>query len=70
MKKCKKLWNYEMTVIMEQDFDSLELAAKQFLASDKSRVKEITHQRFMSSTVKLLKEDGADGVRSKEGKGA
>jgi hypothetical protein len=57
MQKCKKLWNYEMTVVMEQDFDSPEEAANQHQASDKSKVKEVTNKRFMHSTVKLLKED-------------
>ena len=66
--KCKKLWNYEMTVVMEQDFDSPEEAANQHQASDKSRVKEVTNKRFMYSTVKLLKEDKTDGVRSEANK--
>ena len=58
-----------MTVAMEQDFDSPELAANQIQPSDKARVKEITGQRILFSTVKLLKEDKADGLRSKEDKG-
>jgi hypothetical protein len=69
MQKCKKVWNIEMTVAMEQDFDSPELAANQFQPSDKAKVKEITGQRIIFSTVKLLKEDKADGLRSKENKG-
>lgn len=69
MSKCKKLWNYEMTVVMEQDFDSPEKAANQHQASDKSKVKEVTSKRFMYSTVKLLKEDKTeDGVRSEKSK--
>ena len=68
MSKCKKLWNYEMTVVMEQDFDSPEEAANQHQASDKSKVKEVTNKRFMHSTVKLLKEDKTDGVRSEANK--
>ena len=59
-----------MTVAMEQDFDSPELAANQIQPSDKAKVKEITGQRIIFSTVKLLKEDKADGLRSKEDKGA
>ena len=70
MQKCKKVWNLEMTVAMEQDFDSPELAANQIQPSDKAKVKEITSQRIIFSTVKLLKEDKADGLRSKEDKGA
>jgi hypothetical protein len=69
MQKCKKVWNIEMTVVMEQDFDSPELAANQFQPSDKAKVKEITGQRIIFSTVKLLKEDKTDGLRSKENKG-
>ena len=69
MQKCKKLWNLEITVTMEQDFDSPELAANQLQPSDKSKVKAITGQRILFSTVKLLKEDKADGLRSKEDKG-
>jgi len=70
MQKCKKVWNIEMTVAMEQDFDSPELAANQLQPSDKSKVKEITGQRIIFSTVKLLKEDKtADGLRSKKNKG-
>ena len=69
MQKCKKVWNLEMTVAMEQDFDSPELAANQIQPSDKAKVKEITGQRILFSTVKLLKEDKADGLRSKEDKG-
>ena len=70
MQKCKKVWNLEMTVAMEQDFDSPELAANQIQPSDKAKVKAITGQRIIFSTVKLLKEDKADGLRSKEDKGA
>ena len=69
MQKCKKVWNLEMTVAMEQDFDSPELAANQIQPSDKAKLKEITGQRIIFSTVKLLKEDKADGLRSKENKG-
>jgi len=69
MQKCTKVWNIELTAVMEQDFDSVEEAANQLEASDKSRVKEISNQRTVFSTVKLLKEDKADGLRSKKDKG-
>jgi len=70
MQKCKKFWNYEMTVVMEQEFDNVEDAANQIQASDKSKVREISGQRILFSTVKLLKEDKtADGLRSKKNKG-
>ena len=68
--KCKKVWNLEMTVAMEQDFDSPELAANQIQPSDKAKVKENTSQRIIFSNVKLLKEDKADGLRPKEDQGA
>ena len=69
MQKCKKVWNIEFTAVMEQDFDTVEEAANQLDVSDKSRVKEISNQRTVFSTVKLLKEDKVDGLRSKEDKG-
>jgi hypothetical protein len=69
MQKCTKVWNIELTAVMEQDFDSVEEAANQPEASDKSRVKEISGQRTVFSTVKLLKEDKVDGLRSKKDKG-
>ena len=58
-----------MTVVMEQEFDNVEDAANQIQASDKSKVREISGQRILFSTVKLLKEDKADGLRSKKDKG-
>ena len=70
MQKCTIVWNIELTAVMEQDFDSVEEAANQLEASDKSRVKEISNQRTVFSTVKLLKEDKADGLRPKEDQGA
>ena len=69
MQKCKKVWNIEFTAVMEQDFDTVEEAANQLDVSDKSRVKEISNQRTVFSTVKLLKEDKTDGLRSKKDKG-
>jgi len=69
MQKCTKVWNIELTAVMEQDFDNVEEAANQLEASDKSRVKEISGQRTVFSTVKLLKEDKVDGLRSKKDKG-
>ena len=69
MQKGTKVWNIELTEVMEQDFDSIEEAANQLEASDKSRVKEISNQRKIFSTVKLLKEDKVDGLRSKKDKG-
>lgn len=67
--KCKKLYNYELTAVVEEEFDSAEKAAKQMEASDWSKVK-ITDTRMVFSTVKLLQEDKKkDGVQSKEDKG-
>ena len=69
MQKCKKVWRYELVALMEEEFDSVEKAHNQIQASTKAKVKEITSQRIIFSTVKLLKEDKTDGLRSKENKG-
>ena len=69
MQKCKKVWRYELVALMEEEFDSVEKAYNQIQASTKAKV-EIVDQRIISSNVKLLKEDKADGLRSKEDKGA
>ena len=69
MQKCKKVWRYELVALMEEEFDSVEKAHNQIQASTKAKV-EIVDQRIISSNVKLLKEDKADGLRSKEDKGA
>ena len=68
MQKCKKVWRYELVALMEEEFDSVEKAHNQIQASSKAKVK-ITDQRIIFSNVKLLKEDKADGLRSKEDKG-
>jgi|GEM_PF-3241887 hypothetical protein len=66
--KVIKYYNYEMLVVMQEEFDSAEDAAYQLEASDKATVKEITDKKLMFSRVKLLKEEKADGLRSKENK--
>ena len=66
--KVIKYYNYEMLVVMQEEFDSAEDAAHQLEASDKATVKEITDKKLMFSRVKLLKEEKADGLRSKENK--
>jgi hypothetical protein len=68
--KVIKYYNYEMLVVMQEEFDSAEDAAHQLEASDKATVKEISDKKLMFSRVKLLKEEKADGLRSKESKGA
>ena len=68
MQKCKKVWRYELVALMEEEFDSVEKAHNQIQASSKAKVK-ITDQRIIFSNVKLLKEDKADGLRSKKDKG-
>tara|TARA_R100001086_G_scaffold249891_1_gene191605 strand:- start:2132 stop:2383 length:252 start_codon:yes stop_codon:yes gene_type:complete len=66
--KVIKYYNYEMLVVMQEEFDSAEDAAYQLEASDKATLKEITDKKLMFSRVKLLKEEKADGLRSKENK--
>tara|TARA_B100000427_G_scaffold326849_1_gene336277 strand:- start:539 stop:790 length:252 start_codon:yes stop_codon:yes gene_type:complete len=66
--KVIKYYNYEMLVVMQEEFDSAEDAAHQLEASDKATLKEITDKKLMFSRVKLLKEEKADGLRSKENK--
>ncbi len=66
--KVIKYYNYEMLVVMQEEFDSAEDAAYQLEASDKATVKEISDKKLMFSRVKLLKEEKADGLRSKENK--
>ena len=66
--KVIKYYNYEMLVVMQEEFDSAEDAAYQLEASDKATVKEVTDKKLMFSRVKLLKEEKADGLRSKENK--
>tara|TARA_R100001594_G_scaffold138311_2_gene181877 strand:- start:465 stop:716 length:252 start_codon:yes stop_codon:yes gene_type:complete len=66
--KVIKYYNYEMLVVMQEEFDSAEDAAHQLEASDKATVKEISDKKLMFSRVKLLKEEKADGLRSKENK--
>ena len=66
--KVIKYYNYEMLVVMQEQFHSAEDAAYQLEASDKATVKEISDKKLMFSRVKLLKEEKADGLRSKENK--
>ena len=66
--KVIKYYNYEMLVVMQEEFDSAEDAAHQLEASDKATLKEISDKKLMFSRVKLLKEEKADGLRSKENK--
>ena len=68
--KCKKLYNYELTAVVEEEFDSAEKAAKQMEASSPWPKVKIIDSRMVFSTVKLLQEDKKkDGVQSKEDKG-
>ena len=55
---CKKIYYYEFTATLEEEFDSVEKAAEQINATDKAVVKEITHKNLVHSLIK--KEDKDD----------
>ena len=52
---CKKIFYYEITATLEEEFDSVEKAAGQMDASDNAVVKEITSKNLQHSIIK--KED-------------
>ena len=52
---CKKIYYYEITATLEEEFDSVEKAAGQMDASDNAVVKEITSKNLQHSIIK--KED-------------
>ena len=52
---CKKIFYYEITATLEEEFDSVEKAAGQRDASDNAVVKEITSKNLKHSIIK--KED-------------
>jgi hypothetical protein len=52
---CKKIFYYEITATLEEEFDSVEKAANQNHASDKAVIKEITTKNLVHSLIK--KED-------------
>lgn len=52
---CKKIYYYEITATLEEEFDSVEKATNQNHASDNAVVKEITHKNLTHSIIK--KED-------------
>ena len=55
---CKKIYYYEITATLEEEFDSVEKAAGQINATDNAIVKEITHKNLVHSLIK--KEDKDD----------
>tara|TARA_R100000030_G_scaffold95984_1_gene83804 strand:- start:333 stop:512 length:180 start_codon:yes stop_codon:yes gene_type:complete len=55
---CKKIYYYEITATLEEEFDSVEKATGQINATDKAVVKEITHKNLVHSLIK--KEDKDD----------
>ena len=55
---CKKIFYYEITATLEEEFDSVEKAAEQINATDNAIVKEITHKNLVHSLIK--KEDKDD----------
>jgi hypothetical protein len=52
---CKKIFYYEITATLEEEFDSVEKAAGQRDASDNAVIKEITSKNLQHSIIK--KED-------------
>ena len=52
---CKKIYYYEITATLEEEFDSVQKAAGQRDASDNAVVKEITSKNLQHSIIK--KED-------------
>ena len=49
---CKKIYHYEFTATLEEEFDSVEKAAGQRDASENAVVKEITHKNLIHSLIK------------------
>ena len=49
---CKKIYYYEITATLEEEFDSVKKAAEQINATDKAVVKEITHKNLVHSLIK------------------
>lgn len=54
---CKKIYHYEITATLEEEFDSVEKAAEQINASDKAIIKEITHKNLIHSLIKKEEDD-------------
>ena len=55
---CKKIFYYEITATLEEEFDSVEKATGQINATENAIVKEITHKNLVHSLIK--KEDKDD----------
>ena len=55
---CKKIYYYEFTATLEEEFDSVEKAEGQINATENAIVKEITHKNLVHSLIK--KEDKDD----------
>ena len=55
---CKKIYYYEITATLEEEFDSVEKATGQINATENAIVKEITHKNLVHSLIK--KEDKDD----------
>jgi hypothetical protein len=54
---CKKIYHYEITATLEEEFDSVEKAMEQINASDKAIIKEITHKNLIHSLIKKEEDD-------------
>ena len=54
---CKKIYYYEFTATLEEEFDSVEKATGQINATDNAIVKEITHKNLVHSLIKKEEND-------------
>ena len=54
---CKKIYYYEFSATLEEEFDSVEKATGQMNATDNAIVKEISHKNLVHSIIKK-KENG------------
>ena len=54
---CKKIYNYEFTATLEEEFDDVEKATNQMSASDKCVVKEISNIRLINAIIKREDDD-------------
>ena len=63
---CKKIYNIDMVVIMEEEFATVEEAANQSMPSEKGFVVEVSSMKLTHSNIK--KED-ADGKHQKSSAG-
>ena len=64
---CKKIYNLEMVVIMEEEFATVEEAANQKMPSTKAFVSRVSDMKLINSLVK--KKEDNDGKHQKSSAG-